>query len=60
MSYFAPYIDAAGLHMPTYEDRRSDLVTAYRSIFGVSAGLSAALCVCEGPGRYVRPGAAGV
>jgi hypothetical protein len=21
MSYFAPYIDASGIHMPTYEDR---------------------------------------
>ncbi len=21
MAYFAPYIDASGIHMPTYEDR---------------------------------------
>ena len=21
MSYFTPYIDASGIHMPTYEDR---------------------------------------
>ena len=21
MSYFSPYIDASGIHMPTYEDR---------------------------------------
>ena len=40
MSYFAPYIDASGLHMPTYEDRLSDLVSAYRSIFGIEAELS--------------------
>ena len=30
MSYFAPYIDGSGLHMPTYEERLEDLVTAYR------------------------------
>ena len=40
MSYFAPYIDGSGLHMPTYEDRLSDLVSAYRSIFGIDAELS--------------------
>jgi len=34
MSYFAPYIDASGLHMPTYEDRLEDLTAAYRQIFG--------------------------
>ena len=40
MPYFAPYIDGTGLHMPTYEDRLSDLVTAYRSIFGIESELS--------------------
>ena len=40
MAYFAPYIDGSGLHMPTYEDRLSDLVTAYRSIFGIDSELS--------------------
>lgn len=40
MSYFAPYIDASGLHMPTYEDRLSDLAAAYRSVFGADAELS--------------------
>ena len=40
MSYFAPYIDDAGLRMPTYEDRLEDLVSAYRSIFGTDAELS--------------------
>ena len=39
-SYFAPYIDASGLHMPTYEDRLSDLAESYRSIFGLDAELS--------------------
>ena len=37
MSYFAPYIDASGIHMPTYEDRLQDLMSAYRSIFGQEA-----------------------
>ena len=40
MAYFAPYIDGSGLHMPTYEDRLADLVSAYRSIFGIDAELS--------------------
>jgi len=43
MSYFAPYIDSTGIHMPTYEDRLEDLVTAYRNIFGVEAELSASV-----------------
>ena len=43
MSYFAPYIDGTGLHMPTYEDRLSDLVSAYRSIFGIDAEMSEAV-----------------
>ena len=43
MSYFAPYIDGSGIHMPTYEDRLEDLVTAYRNIFGIDAELSASV-----------------
>ena len=43
MSYFPPYIDATGIHMPTYEDRLSDLCSAYRSIFGPEAELSPAV-----------------
>ena len=43
MSYFAPYIDGTGVHMPTYEDRLDDLVTVYRNIFGVEAELSASV-----------------
>ncbi len=39
MSYFPPYIDASGIHMPTYEDRLQDLCSAYRSIFGQEAEL---------------------
>ena len=40
MAYFTPVIDASGIHMPTYEDRLQDLVSAYRSIFGQEAALS--------------------
>ncbi len=43
MSYFSPYIDDTGIHMPTYEDRLEDLVSSYRSIFGVESELSAAV-----------------
>ena len=43
MSYFAPYIDGTGIHMPTYEDRLEDLVSAYRNIFGIEAELSPAV-----------------
>ena len=41
--YFAPYIDASGIHMPTYEDRLQDLLSAYRSVFGQEAELSPAV-----------------
>ena len=34
MSYFQPFIDEIGIHMPTYEDRLEDLITSYHSIFG--------------------------
>ncbi len=40
MSYFPPYIDASGLHMPTYEDRLSALCESYRAIFGLESELS--------------------
>ncbi len=43
MAYFAPYIDASGIHMPTYEDRLSQLEEDYRSIFGVESELSASV-----------------
>ena len=43
MAYFAPYIDGTGIHMPTYEDRLEDLVSAYRNIFGIEAELSASV-----------------
>ena len=40
MPYFSPYIDGSGVHMPTYEDRLDELVSSYRSIFGVDSELS--------------------
>jgi uncharacterized phage protein gp47/JayE len=34
MAYVPPYIDAFGLHLPTFQDRFDDLKTKVRSIFG--------------------------
>lgn len=34
MSYFSPYIDETGLHIPTYNDVLEELVDAARRIFG--------------------------
>ena len=34
MSYFAPYIDATGLHIPQYTDILNDLIADAQSIFG--------------------------
>ena len=34
MTYFAPYIDDAGLHIPTYGDIRDDLVAQFKAIYG--------------------------
>lgn len=34
MAYFAPYIDDAGLHIPTYGDIRDDLVEQFKTIYG--------------------------
>ena len=34
MSYFAPYLDDTGLHVPTYLDIREYLLAGYRRIFG--------------------------
>ncbi len=43
MAYFAPYLDGSGIHMPTYEDRLQDLLSAYRTIFGQEAELDPAV-----------------
>lgn len=34
MAYFAPYIDAQGLHIPLYEDVLAEVVERYKTIFG--------------------------
>lgn len=34
MAYFAPYVDAAGLHIPTYTDIRDDLIEQFKTIYG--------------------------
>lgn len=34
MAYFAPYIDDAGLHLPTYADIRDDLIDDFKKIYG--------------------------
>lgn len=34
MAYFAPYVDEAGLHIPTYTDIVIDLVESAKNIFG--------------------------
>lgn len=34
MAYFAPFIDAAGLHLPTYADIRDQMVSDAKTIFG--------------------------
>lgn len=34
MAYFTPYIDSAGLHIPTYIDIRDDLIEQAKSIYG--------------------------
>lgn len=34
MAYRAPYVDTTGLHIPSYEDIRDDLIEGFKSIFG--------------------------
>jgi len=34
MAYFKPYIDDAGLHVPTYADVRDDLIAQFKKIYG--------------------------
>ena len=40
MSYFAPYLDETGLHMPTYAERMEGMLAAYRGIFGQEINLA--------------------
>lgn len=39
MAYFQPYIDQTGIHVPTYEDIRDDLLSSMRQIFGTDIYL---------------------
>jgi len=34
VAYFAPYVDDAGLHVPTYNDIRDDLLAKFQEIYG--------------------------
>ena len=34
MAYYSPYIDNTGIHVPTYEDIRDDLIASMKQIFG--------------------------
>ncbi|XER15655.1 hypothetical protein SATMO3_59510 [Sporomusa aerivorans] len=34
MAYVAPYIDDSGLHIPTYNDIRDDLIADFKAIYG--------------------------
>lgn len=34
MAYYAPYIDTTGLHTPSYEDIRDDLISQMKDIYG--------------------------
>ena len=43
MAYFAPYIDASGLHMPTFDDRLAELWAQYCDIFDVDAAASSSV-----------------
>jgi uncharacterized phage protein gp47/JayE len=33
MAYFAPYLDAAGLHIPSYADIRDDMISSYLAVY---------------------------
>lgn len=34
MSYFSPYVDMSGMHIPSFEDIRDDLINSMKTIFG--------------------------
>lgn len=40
MAYFKPYIDDTGIHLPTYDDRMSDMIDKYKQIFGSDVYLA--------------------
>ena len=39
MSYFAPYVDGSGLHMPTYSDILEDMISSMKEIYGTDIYL---------------------
>lgn len=39
MTYIAPYIDASGIHVPTYKDYLNDAIEKYKSIYGQDSYL---------------------
>ena len=41
MSYFTPYIDDSGLHMPTYNDILADIIASMKAIYGNDIYLEA-------------------
>ena len=34
MSYFSPYVDGSGLHLPTYQDILDDMIASMKKIYG--------------------------
>lgn len=34
MTYFKPYVDSTGLHIPTYNDILEDMIAAMKQIYG--------------------------
>ena len=34
MSYFTPYVDGSGLHLPTYQDILADMIASMKKIYG--------------------------
>ncbi len=41
MPYTSPYLDASGMHIPTYEERMESLLAGYKQIFGTDVYLEA-------------------
>ena len=39
MPYMSPYLDATGMHIPTYEERMDYLIAGYKQIFGADVYL---------------------
>lgn len=59
MTYFKPYVDSTGLHIPTYNDILEDMIAAMKQIYGddiyldnSSPGLPVAIHFCPQAKRY--------